>query len=111
MSEAATEISEDVIAEVRAANPGVELHLLGNEYGQAIFRVPPAAVHDRFIEQASDPTTRVQAIRALVFGSLVYPTKEQFQELVRARPGLVAVFGGELVEIAGTKRVSVNRKL
>lgn len=106
-----TQIPEDVIAKVRADNPGVELHLLGNEFGQAIFRVPPKATFERYLTEMMETETRVQAFRTIVNDSLVYPDKEGMAALLKERPGLLTTFAGELSEIAGVKRASISRKL
>jgi len=111
MSESPIEIPQSTIDEVKAANPGVELHLLGNRFGQAIFRVPTAREYQLFVDQQQNPTTKGTAMKQLVVSCVVHPKREEFAALIASRPGLVATFGSDMLTIAGVTENEVQKKL
>ena len=104
-------ISEETIAKVKAENPGRELHLFGNEFGQAIFRSPTRSEYERMLEERHNEELRVVAPRNLVMSCAIYPKDAELLALLDRYPGLINVFAGELASIAGAKSVSIRKKL
>lgn len=104
-------IDEKTIDEVKAANPGVELHLLTHEDEQAIFRVPDDGVWTRYWKELVDEDTRAQAHTTLVMGSVVYPAPVEFRKVLGRRPGLVQTFGARIAKLAGATKEAQSRKL
>jgi hypothetical protein len=89
-----------------------EVHLIGNEYGLAAFRLPNVREYQKFRDElAAGPQYRALAGRNLVTSCRVWPDKPAYEAMVAAHPGIVETFSGELIELAGAKAASVVRKL
>src|SRR5688500_12641686 len=88
-----------------------EVHLIGNEHGQAIFRLPNAREYQRLIDEVGNQQLKGAATKTLVMACVVWPAMAAFKDLVERKPGLVQVFGGELVELAGAKAATTVKKL
>lgn len=68
-----------------------------------IVKRPSRAVWRKFQAKARGPGPLAQhdALEGLVRDCLVHPDPAGFDAMLEALPGLVATFGGELVELAG----------
>ena len=106
-------ITEEKLAEIRAANPGAELHLLSNDDTgvEVVVKAPNDGEWKRFRTMQSDEGQRPLAIRTLVTACVVYPPAGEFMGVLAARPGLAETFGKDLVEIAGVSSATRRRKL
>jgi hypothetical protein len=100
-------IKEKPITEGGAA--GGELQIVETDIAGAellAFRVPtsPEWKQYRIMLQNPDPASKVAAINNLVTICCVFPTRENFQRVVDAHPGLVETCYGDLQEHAGAGR-------
>jgi hypothetical protein len=104
-------ITDEQIAKLKEANPGVELSVLHLEDLDldVVVKTPDEGVWKRFRSQASDDAQKSGALRGLVFGCAVWPS--DFATLVSRRPGIVETVGNRLVEIAGVSMAVTVRKL
>lgn len=102
-------ITDETLQKLKAEHGSV-LHL-GNEFGEAVFRVPSDTEWQRFQDELADQETRGAAMKPLVIACCVYPEPPRFLDMIKRRPGLVATFGGEIVDFAGVKKVTVRKIL
>jgi hypothetical protein len=106
-----TEIPDEVIERLKSANGPGQCIVLGNDDGVAAFRAPSAAEYQFFVDSIAKDETKGTALKALVMACRVYPDQAEFLSMVNRRPALVQVFGNELVEFAGLKRITLRKVL
>lgn len=104
------EPTEEEIESLKAKHGTV--HLLGNEFGQAVFRLPTLKEYNRFREEmAMGAQYKASSGPTLVRACVVWPDRKAFDAIVAAHPGIIDTMAGELVEHAGAKAATTNRKL
>lgn len=106
-------INDDLIAKLKEANPGAELHTIENDTVgvEVVVKVPSDAEWRRFRSQQSDDQQKSIALRGLVLACVKYPPTDQFSAAVAAHPGIVETIGSKLVDIAGVSMATISRKL
>lgn len=106
-------ISNEVIAKLKAANPGVELHLLATEDGAAaiVCKKPGRAEFKRFWDMQNDPKQRSRCLEALLLGNLVHPGADEAARLFEEWPALLEKFADQLLATTGAEQRVVTKKL
>jgi hypothetical protein len=107
-------IDDTKLAEIKAHNPDVTLHVLTNPDtdDQIVCKGPPDGEYKRFKATAGGSALeRIAACRAMVMACLVYPPPEEWAALLAEKPGLAETFAGELNEIMGVSQRATHRKL
>lgn len=102
-------VPAEVVADLKSKYG--EVHLLGNEFGVAVFRVPKLTEWQRYRDERANPQASGVALRHLVNMCRVWPEAVEFKALIDGRPAMIDVFGGELLEIAGAKSATIVKKL
>jgi hypothetical protein len=101
-------ISAAIVAEVKAAHPGVELHLV--ELGDAAFivRKPSLAEYAPYWEETSGKLASGQGGAAVVaaennlaIACTVWPNPVDFAAQIEAAPGILRSLVAEIVDLAG----------
>ncbi len=106
-------ITEEQIARHKAANVGVELHVIANaDTGvEVLVKVPSEGEWKRFRSMQTDDAQRSIALRQLVLACILEPSPADFLAVLARLPGLAETFGAELVELAGVSRANTRRKV
>jgi hypothetical protein len=106
-------ITEEKLAEIKAANAGVTLHLLTNSDtdDQIVCRGPSDGEYKRYRAASGGALERIAAQKALVQACLVFPPAEEWAALLAEKPGLAETFTGELMQIGGVSATASHRKL
>ena len=102
------------IARVKAANPGIELHLVEhpNLPHDFIVRGPSRGVWNIYRAKASNEAEKVTADDALFSACVLWPERgEEREALIETYPAIVNVVAGEIVEIGGASKHASHRKL
>lgn len=92
------------IDELKAANPGVKLHLLtpeGINGAEIVVKAPTRAQWKRFKTETQDVAKRATAIETLCLDCVVHPSRTEFEALLEKYPALAQTFAGEIGELAG----------
>jgi hypothetical protein len=112
------QITEEVVAQLKEANPKAELHKLSTptpwgEVVEGVVRVPTRAEWkmSRELIASNDPAKKVQAAQRLFEACVLYPSGTQRDQLVATRPGIVDVWAGEIGELAGVMQGTRVEKL
>lgn len=111
------DFAPEIIEKVKAAHPGVELHLLtveskhADRVYQAIAKVPNRDRWMRFKAQLRDDTRKAVAFEGLVRDMVVHPDPQALDSLLEQRPALAESFGGQISELAGLEEKVHARKL
>ncbi len=105
--------SPDVIAKLKAQNPGVELHQIEVEDGEqvVICKMPSRAEYKRFVHMLSDRAQQSRALETLLLANLVYPEADAMLRMIEERPALAEKFGDHLADLAGAAYRIVSKKL
>lgn len=102
-------ITQSELAELKAKH-GEVLHLETKWGHDIVFRVATMEEYNRFLEEHVDPQTRVSATRTLIYTCAVYPEREEFDKVIRARPGLLNKLADELTTFCGADRDALRKK-
>lgn len=65
----------------------------------------------RFFATISDDKRRFEALEQLLRDCVVDPSQDELDKLLDRKPGLVATFGGKLMELAGAQEEATFRTL
>ncbi len=107
--------TEEEIAETKAANPGIELHVtthpLVDDVQEFIVRAPSRAVWNLFRNRQADPAEKALADDVLFDGCVLWPPKAERDAIVGRAPALLNMCAAEIAEIAGAHRGGSHRKL
>jgi hypothetical protein len=102
-------IDPSTLAELKAKH--TEILPLETKFGDDIvFRLPTFDEYHRFLQEQVDPQYRVSALRTLVYVCAVHPDRDQFDAILRRRPGLFSKLSGPLLEFAGNEDDAVRKK-
>ena len=104
-------IDEQVIAELREKNVGVELHEISADGIDVIVRSPSRAEWKRFKAMGADDRRRLDAGETLLWDVLLHPKREILDARFDRAPGLAEVFVAKVLEIAGALTETQHRKL
>jgi hypothetical protein len=107
-------VTEAQADQLKAAHPGVELHVLDGAPvtdNEIVVRPPTQGEWHIYKSHALDPEKRPGAARFLVTTCAVFPDKETLKSILDARPGLADSWSGEIQEIAGVLKGDHRRKL
>lgn len=106
-------ITEEQQAKVKAANPGVELHLLEADPWEEdiIVRVPPEATWMKWQSAQLEKENVRGAMKDLVNESLVFPSALDVAAMYDRRPALVEEFAYGIRRIAGVIQAVKLKKL
>jgi hypothetical protein len=106
-------LTEDQIASLKAANPGVELFVIENDELDlaAVVKAPTWAQWRQFRLAQSMPEQKAGANKQLVASVLVQPNASEFEMMLQVRPGLADTLAAEVGEIAGISNASTHRKI
>ncbi len=104
-------LTSEEVAKLKTANPGLELHQLGDGAESIVVRLPSRAEWKRMKAMRLEGGAKaVEAYDWLVSTCLVWPTEEQAEELFNSRPAIVDSFANEIAELAGaTEKVSAKK--
>jgi hypothetical protein len=107
-------VTDEDIARLKAANPGVELHLLSApEFGvEVVVKSPPPAEWERYrFEQHDKPGQKYALLKQLVTLHTVHPPAQDLAILMARYPALVESLGAQIGEAIGLGTVVTRRKL
>lgn len=106
-------ITEEQIAKTKAANPGVEMHLLEAEpWDESIIvRVPTEANWMKWRNAIREGENIRGAQKDLVNDSLLFPTPLEMSAIYDRRPALVEEFASGISKIAGVIQSVKAKKL
>lgn len=106
-------ISKEIIERVKDENPGVELTALEACGVEVIVRAPNPSEYEAFMTKLADakPGKRLAVIGNLVKQVLVYPSVEQYDEVLSRMPGLSESLVEHVLEMAGLVKETSARKL
>lgn len=106
-------IPEEKVAELKAANPGVDLRVIRDEDNDIEVVVRPAseAEYKRLRAQQSEASTEPMAGKVFLLGCLVYPSAADFAAISARYPAVVDTFSNRLAKIAGVTKAVTDRKL
>lgn len=110
-------VTPALIEQLKRDNPDAELNHLSaridGELFEMIARTPSGGEYDRFREQRSsdEPALKVGASKALLSNVRMWPEPAEYAALIKAKPGLVETFIGEVMEAAGISRAVTRKKL
>ncbi len=107
-------VTEEIISKVKAANPGIEVHLVEHPDLEHDFIVkgPGKQVWNIYRAQVSEAATKVQADDVLFSSCVLWPEKGPERDAIVERyPGIVQVVTGEIIEIGGASKAATHRKL
>lgn len=93
------------LTELRAANPGIDLIIVGDSSGGAfrgVFRTPSPEIWKDFQTQARSDTQRPHAGRNLTMTCLLWPGRHDLEAAATRRPALFNVLSGALAVEAGS---------
>lgn len=105
-------ISDDIIKQVKGANPGLDLEILSHDTlpDQVLARVPARGVYTNYL-QMRDAGQRVEAAEMLCGASILFPDKAGLQAMFDAHPALPVVWATELGEMAGATAKATRKKV
>lgn len=89
------------IDSIKAAHPGVQLHLIRAKEHHVIVRSPSAEAWKKYRRYTADRDLRSRAADALFRDCLIHPSAEAMDSILQGLPGLAETFGGELIDLAG----------
>lgn len=94
-----------------AANPGVEIEVLQHDKlpDEVLARVPSSQIWGVFRNMQNDGK-KMDAALFLVQSSVLYPERTELTKMLDAHPGLVEVWAGELIEMAGVSGGARRKK-
>lgn len=110
-------VTDELIKELKTRHPGVELNHLACEIDgetfEIIARTPTPGDYNRWREHrtSEDPALKSAANRLVVASSRMWPSPEEWGEMLARKPGLADTFAGELAEAAGIARGARRKKL
>lgn len=105
-------LDDQTISDIRAANPGAELHALTTDDGLAVVvKMPSGPEFERFTQQLADDERQHNAMANLFHTCVVYPPAAEIRAMLAAQPGLAFSFGGRLAKVAGVRRDIDAKKL
>jgi hypothetical protein len=107
----AGDLPAEVIARLKAENPGVDLLLLNAGPYTGVFKSPPYAEWQRFKSMFWDKAHQSKALETLCFGCLVYPEPDAFRAMLQKKPGIADQWGARLVAMGGPEQEVVEKKL
>jgi hypothetical protein len=115
------QITDDVVRDLKAKHAGTELIKIrtpspdGDDEKaiEVVVRCPTDAEWKMVRTMAADPepVKKVESSRVLVNACVLYPSGQALLDLIRSRPALVDVWGGEISELAGAIKGSTRSKL
>jgi len=75
-----------------------------------IVRNPRRVEYERFRKDTFDEKRRDKSVETLLRSVIVWPSKEEFLELLERKPGLSETFGGKVLEMVGaTEQADVEK--
>jgi len=100
-------LTSETISKLKADNSSFELHKLSSEDKKyvIVIKAPDDHIWRNYLTYVADPQLRPSALAKLVQTTLVWPSQEEWAEVLRDRPGLSQAFGNKVCDIAGS---SVN---
>jgi hypothetical protein len=77
------------------------------------FRRPEPAEWHRYRTETltNDPAVKANSFQTIVIPCCIYPERAAFLAMVKERPGLIELCGGELAEFAGAERAKKVERL
>lgn len=105
--------TDEVIAEVKAKNPGVELEVISHPTypDECIARTPTRAELRMYLARLNNPSEAAAANEFLVESCVLWPDAAGRAAVFERRPGLVEVWGIEIREITGLTVRATRRKV
>ncbi len=109
-------VTDDLITQLKRANPSVELNHLSMDVGGELFEMiakTPGGEYDRWNEQrqSEDPQIKAGRNKVLLASCRVWPEPGEYLEMIARKPGLADSWAGELLEAAGMGRSAKRKKL
>lgn len=94
------------IAELKAANLGIDLHLLTStqadgETIEVVVRAPSRGQYKKFLADKLDQQAKIYANDNLLKGILLHPPLPEFEALLERKPGMCEEFSEVVMELTG----------
>jgi hypothetical protein len=104
-------ITKEQFDAAKAANPGVEIEVLQHDKlpDEVLARVPSIETYTLFRNMQADGK-KVEASLFLVQSSVLAPDRAGLMKMLEARPGLIEVWAGEIIEMAGVSGGARRKK-
>jgi hypothetical protein len=94
-------LTKEQVAELKAANPGVELARVVVQGVEVVLKAPSRAQYKRFIKIGRQEGMRMEAAEDLCRDCVVFPGPEELPKLFEQKVALSMTLAGELSEMAG----------
>lgn len=104
-------MTEETIAELKLANPGRELVMLSSSAAEVVAKVPSLVEMGELRNRISDKAKSGNAMEWLVRSCIVYPPREQLNELLTRKPVLIEKWYQKLEAEAGASEEVEVKKL
>lgn len=95
------EITNDVVASLKAENPDSKLRQLTACGVTCIVRTPKSEEWERFQRDSLEPARRTKATERLFRDTCVYPGGKEVDAFLSRLPGLSLTFGDQVAELGG----------
>lgn len=102
-------LNQKTIDEVKSKNPGAEIHRLDAGEVSVLVKAPDDAQWSSFSDAKEKSNSR--AFKQLVRDCLLWPTDDEYLDLLKTKPALSNLFGIELMGIAGLKEEATSKKV
>ncbi len=104
-------MTDEQIAELKSANPGRELVSLSSQAAEVVAKVPSLAEMGELRNRVGDKAKSGGAMEWLVRSCIVYPAREQLNELLARKPVLIEKWYQKLEAEAGASEEVEVKKL
>lgn len=84
--------------------------MIKTQAGWLGFRKPKKAEYDRHVGMLMDDKQKPKAIEALASVTIVYPSREEFEQILQAFPGVVLTCADGITELAGFTEKAETKK-